>query len=69
MQLRKGQWFLFERTSTDKIWVCPVCGSPFSIQECPFLFGMRTGTEPEDISFLKAAFPDQKDCAIIDLLK
>eukprot|EP00973_Karenia_brevis_P001583 214420-Karenia_brevis.AAC.1 len=38
----------------------------FSINDCPFLLGMRTGAEPEDFSFLKAAFPDQKDCAIMD---
>eukprot|EP00973_Karenia_brevis_P043712 6054490-Karenia_brevis.AAC.1 len=49
-----------ERANTRKMWVCPVCGSPFSSKACPFLLGTRTGTEPEDISFLKAAFPDQK---------
>eukprot|EP00973_Karenia_brevis_P051344 7133425-Karenia_brevis.AAC.1 len=30
---------------------------------------MRTRNEPEDISFLKAAFPGQKECAIIDIFK
>eukprot|EP00973_Karenia_brevis_P095720 12428788-Karenia_brevis.AAC.1 len=51
------------------MWVCPACGGGFSIKQSPFPLGMKTGTGADDVMFLRAACPDHKDGAIIDLFK
>eukprot|EP00973_Karenia_brevis_P089165 12364623-Karenia_brevis.AAC.2 len=37
MPLRDGQGYLFSKSNGKKIWVCPACGAPLCIDECPFL--------------------------------
>eukprot|EP00973_Karenia_brevis_P075902 10545343-Karenia_brevis.AAC.1 len=60
MPLRDGQWYLFAKSNGKKIWVCPACCAPFSIEECPFLLGMKYGEGPTDVMYLKAACPRAK---------
>eukprot|EP00973_Karenia_brevis_P044837 6210591-Karenia_brevis.AAC.1 len=45
------------------------CGVPFGIGECPFLLGMKYGEGPHDVMFRKAACPEPRESAIIDLFK
>eukprot|EP00973_Karenia_brevis_P043889 6078010-Karenia_brevis.AAC.1 len=58
MPLRDGQWFLIDKAARRMIWICAVCGGPFNDKCCPFLLGIKTGIDPGDIVFVKAAGPD-----------
>eukprot|EP00973_Karenia_brevis_P054128 7519226-Karenia_brevis.AAC.1 len=69
MPLLDGQWYLFSKSNGKKIWVRPACGAPFSIKECPFLLGMKYGEGPKDVMYFKAACPEPKESATIDLFK
>eukprot|EP00973_Karenia_brevis_P057536 8002369-Karenia_brevis.AAC.1 len=69
MPLRDGQWFLIDQAERQMTWIYAVCGGHFNDKSCPFLLGIKTGIDPSDILFVKAAGPEYVETAILGLFQ